>query len=312
MHANGALICTLALLVSGASAWPRSPRFFAARPLARPTLSGRPPVRSSAAEAATAPVPPAAEVDVESMERELEPELQVIPESMLEREDMPGVTVRELKDQTRESIEYFASERVPAALIAGATLGILFAYPLTVGEPTFAAISKRVYMMLVTLSLSNTLTAVFASSLAIVRLLGHEHEPMAKDPLVMMLRETPLLFLAVRVHYVAGLLSFVGALSVRMFTDYFPTSPTFAKGLVCLAGATLAFMLALYNSTLIHFNSYTGMVVSYIRVLFARFNNMPDKWTRPTVPLAMLSAALALGSSFYFAQAFRFFLVPRL
>jgi hypothetical protein len=181
------------------------------------------------------------------------------------------------------------------------------AVPVCAGEAPFVALSKRVYMLFATASLCNTLVSVFSASLAIVRLLGHEHEPNAKDPLQMMLREVPLLFLAVRVHYMTGLLLFVGALSVRMFTDYFPGSPTFAKGLVCLTGASLAFMLALYNSTLIHFNSFTQMWVSYIRVLCARMNNMPRKWSRPTVPLFLLSVAMLGGALFFFAQSFQYF-----
>jgi hypothetical protein len=238
-------------------------------------------------------------------ERDVDAELQVIPESVIDREDVPGVTVRELKDQTRDSIEYFASERVPSALIAGATLGILFAYPLSVSDVPFAALSKRLYMLFVTTSLCNTLISVFAASLAIVRLLGHEHEPMAKDALIMMLRETPMWFLAVRVHYMTGLLSFVGALSVRMFTDYLPGSPTFAKGLVCLTGATLTFMLALYNSTLIHFNSFLSMWVNYIRVIIARFSERTPTAGKPAGPLAFSAVGMLAAAFYFFALSFR-------
>lgn len=184
-------------------------------------------------------------------QREVDTEQLIIDESIIDREDTPGITPRELKDQTRESIEYFASERVPSALIAGATLGVLFAYPLAQTDAPLRALSKRIYMLLATGSLCNTLLSVFSSSLAIVRLLGHEHEPMAKDPLVMMLREVPLFFLAVRAHYLTGLLLFVAALTVRIFTDYAQGSPTFAKALVCLVGSTLSFMLAMYNTHLV-------------------------------------------------------------
>jgi hypothetical protein len=158
-------------------------------------------------------------------------------------------------------------------------------------------------MLLATTSLCNNLLAVFAASIAIVRLLGHEHEPMAKDPLVMMLRETPLLFLAVRVHFLTGLLAFVGALSVRMFTDYYQTSPIFAKGLVCLTGSTLAFMLALYNSQLIHFNSLWHMWVTYARCVVARLSNAPSIG-RPSGPLAFGSAGLLLASICFFGASF--------
>jgi hypothetical protein len=125
---------------------------------------------------------------------------------------------------------------------------------------------------------------------------------MAKDPLVMMLRETPLLFLAVRVHYLTGLLAFVGALSVRMFTDYMPTAPLFAKGLVCLTGSTLTFMLALYNSSLIHFYSLAHMWLQYARCVVARLNSRNASSSGG--PLAFGSAGLLLASFWFFGASF--------
>ncbi|KAJ1625332.1 hypothetical protein T492DRAFT_1040389 [Pavlovales sp. CCMP2436] len=284
----------------GCAAPPPRPNATEPYKLRLPALRRRPhaPVPALYSSAGATEAPTGEEV------RDLDPEQLIIPEAILSREDEPGVTPRELKDQTGEAIEYFSSERVPSALVAGATLGILFAYPLVKGEAPFAAVSKRLYMLLATTSLCNTLLAVFAASIAIVRLLGHEHEPMAKDPLVMMLRETPLLFLAVRVHYLTGLLSFVGALSVRMFTDYMPASPTFAKGLCCLTGSTLAFMLSLYNSQLIHFFSLGHMWVQYARCVAARLSNPALSMGRPAGALAFGSAGLLLASFCFFGASF--------
>lgn len=180
-------------------------------------------------------------------------------------------------------------------------------YPLVSGDLPFSALSKRVYMLLATASLCNTLLSVFAASLAIVRLLGHEHEPMAKDPLVMMLREVPLFFLAVRAHYLTGLLLFVAALSVRIFTDYFIGSPTFAKGLVCLVGATLSFMLAMYNTHLIHFKSYGDLWLQYLRVLGARLRNRTPTLGKPAGPLAFTAVALLGTSCYFFGLSAEFF-----
>jgi hypothetical protein len=195
--------------------------------------------------------------------------------------DAPGVTPRELRDQTTSSIDYFSSERVPSTLIAGATLGGLFSYPLVSGEPALVSFAKRLYMLLATASLCNSLLAVFAASLAIVRLLGRSHEPMAKDPLEMMLREVPLQFLAVRVHYLSGLLSFVGALSVRMVTEYGVGSPTFAQGLLCLIGGTLCYMISLFNTNLLHFANFADLWLSYARVLCVRARERKPTWGRP-------------------------------
>lgn len=234
--------------------------------------------------------------------RAVDREQLVLPESVLERDDAPGVTPRALADQTAAAIGYFSSERVPAALLAGATVGILFAFPLANEDSPLAALTKCAYGLLATGSLCNSLLAVVAVSLGVTRLLGHAHEPMAKDPLVLLLREVPLLFLAVRTHLYTGLLLFVGAVAVRLLTDYAPGAPLFAQGLLCLLGATLVYMCALVNSSLLHFSSLGHLWLQYAHVAYARLRNRAPAVGRPAGVLAV-GAFLLLGASAYFLGA---------
>jgi len=180
-----------------------------------------------------------------------------------ERKD--GVTPQ---DQTAEAINFFGNERTPAALIAGSALSIMYAFPLQKSDASDIAFIKRLYLLLATCAFLNGLIAVYTSSLAITRLLAKVHNPISRDALVMMLRETPIYYLGARAHFLTSLLCFVAALTLRMWAEYSEQTPRFARALVCLCGACLAYQLALYNMTLVHFHSFFHLWYCYLRCLF--------------------------------------------
>lgn len=200
-------------------------------------------------------------------------------------------------DQTDAAINFFSSERTPAALIAGSALSILYAFPLTDSDAPDIAVSKRLYLVLANLAFLHALIAVFAASLAITRLLSRGHDAMARDPLVMMLRETPIYFMGVRSHFLTSLLCFVGALTLRMWTEYSKKTPRFARALLCLSGSSLAFMIALYNMTLVHFSSFPHLWYCYLRCLFERCINRKPKVGKPAGVMAIAAIVLAVVSA---------------
>ena len=375
----------------------------------------------------TPPLPPRAAIrgsggsaPGERGERAFSAEQLLVAERVLGRGDASCAAERELADQTGASVEYFASERVPSALIASATLGILFAvsggrasaasaralrwprptrasaharrvrprppapqYPFEPAEARLAALPKRLYTLLCTTSLCNSLLAVFASSLAIVRLSGHAHEPRASEPLTMMLREVrrraavaarrrlsraplragaamraplrvgaamraplrvgaamraplrvgaairapdrrsaqpgraraqvPLLFLAVRAHYLSGLLLFVAALGVRVLVDFSHGAPAFAKGLACLLGAALAAMGSLFNTSLTRtarYDSFAHMWRGYCAVLLARLRDRSPALGRRAGPCALCALVLLCAAALCFGASARVFFFP--
>ncbi|KAJ1495343.1 hypothetical protein T484DRAFT_1925697, partial [Baffinella frigidus] len=140
-------------------------------------------------------------------------------------------------------------------------------------DPPHLAIAKRVYILLSCLAFCNEIIAVFAASLGIARLIGNEHNPYARSALVMMLRECRLYFLAVRAHFLTGLLCFACALSIRMWATYYDGCVLMARAMTCLLAGAALFMLALFNHSLIHFHSFGEMWVQYIRELFRVFSN---------------------------------------
>ena len=98
---------------------------------------------------------------------------------------------------------------------------------------------KRIYAFLAGAALCNSIIAVFVASLAIVRLLSNQHNAFARSAAEMMLREVPLFFLAVRVHYVTAVFSYTAALAARFWLEFrygaitvaFPQSPARCENL---------------------------------------------------------------------------------
>lgn len=98
---------------------------------------------------------------------------------------------------------------------------------------------KRIYAFLAGAALCNSIIAVFVASLAIVRLLSNQHNAFARSAAEMMLREVPLFFLAVRVHYVTAVFCYTAALAARFWLEFrhgainvaFPQSPARCENL---------------------------------------------------------------------------------
>ena len=98
---------------------------------------------------------------------------------------------------------------------------------------------KRIYAFLAGAALCNSIIAVFVASLAILRLLSNQHNAFARSAAEMMLREVPLFFLAVRVHYVTAVFCYTAALAARFWLEFrhgaitvaFPQSPARCENL---------------------------------------------------------------------------------
>lgn len=223
-------------------------------------------------------------------------DLSPIPEAAIDPQDVPGLTARPVADQTQRSIDFYASERVPASLIAGSAIASMFAYPLEPGDSALVALAKHAYMTLATLSFCNSLVAVFAASAAIVRLSGSRFEPLAKDPVSLLYRETPVFFLAVRAHFLTGVLCFAGALSIKMFAAFGDGTPAFSRAMLCMVLSSLLFMVSLYNQTLVHFRDFGALWWAYIRVLVSRMLTKSSVTGKRGGIFAISSFALAVYS----------------
>jgi len=153
---------------------------------------------------------------------------------------------------------------------------------------------KRAYLFFAASSFCNSLVTVFTSSLAITRLMSGVHDGVARDPLIMMLREYPLFFLSVRAHFLTGVLTFGFAISLRLYGETVGEAPLLARALLCLMGSTLAFMTSIYNMTLTHFGSFGHLWLCYAKLVLERLvvGQRHGLDVKPAGVLGVLSIAL--------------------
>ena len=189
-----------------------------------------------------------------------------------------------------EAITFFTSERTPAALVAGMALSMLFSMPLKQDEGHLRSFAKRVYVALSCSSLCHEMVSVFASSLAIVQILKERRDFAADCPMTMMMQEYPLYFLAVRTHFISGLLCFVGSIAVRMWIEYSSGCNKFAKAMTYLLGATMVFMLSLFNTSLLCSESLGSMWVKYATAMVRATKHRVG----PNIFLAVLLGVMCL------------------
>jgi hypothetical protein len=223
---------------------------------------------------------------------------------------LPGAArpARSPKDQTDNAIAFFSSERTPAALIAGATLGVLFVFPLVSNEPLRFAVAKRAYISLMCVAFCNALFSLFASSLAIVRLMAGFHDPIAPDPLAMLEREFRPYYLSTRAHFLTALMCFAGGLSIRMFAEYTQGCPIFSRAMVSLLGSSVLFMTAMFNRSLVGFSSLAHVWVAYVKSLFHMLYVRRDGRGLSASPCA-IGAMMLLALGLYDATRVAYFLL---
>jgi len=205
--------------------------------------------------------------------------------------------------QTDAAITFFTSERTPSTLLAVMALQILFSVPIKVQETPFDIGVKQLFTFLAGAALCNSMISVLISSVAIVGLLGNRHDPLAASATEMMLRETPLYFLAVRLHFVTGCLCFISSLGCRLWLEMRVGSERFARGMLCFFAGVVLLMLHLYNSALVHFSSYADQFVFYMRHHVRLWNNQQRCLGPLTTCIAIL---FALGFKELATEAFHF------
>ena len=141
---------------------------------------------------------------------------------------------------------FFGNVRVPAALLAGASLGQLF----TKCDETRGKWVPSAYAILMALTVVAEVYVVFVATAQATRLLGGGFDPMATDALDFLIREFEFAFVSTRAGFFTGLLAFLSALMLRAWSA-FPG----ALG-SCIACAMLSVtlqMLAFFNATVLNY-----------------------------------------------------------
>lgn len=114
----------------------------------------------------------------------------------------------ELKDYAGAAGGLFGTYRIPASLFAGASAGAAFAMPILAGEAATLGYVKRIYAALMISSLVCQLQVIVGSTVALERLSrAYDKETSVES---FMRRYFDLEWIAVRLNFFVGVLSFVG------------------------------------------------------------------------------------------------------
>ena len=119
----------------------------------------------------------------------------------------------ELKDYSGAAGGLFGTYRIPASLFAGASAGAAFAMPIVLGEAATLGYVKRIYAALMISSLVCQLQVIVVSTVALERLSRlYDKETSVEN---FMRRYFDLEWIAVRLNFFVGVLSFVTAIGLR-------------------------------------------------------------------------------------------------
>jgi hypothetical protein len=128
-------------------------------------------------------------------------------------------------DFSQEAIGFFTSIRVPAALIAGSSLGALFVMMRTATQPEKAACKRNlitvfIYHTLSLLSLLLSLNVIVTATSASNTLLIQNVNPLARSAYEVLMREMKFEYLTTRWSFYASLLCFLKAVLFRALLGF--------------------------------------------------------------------------------------------
>ncbi|KAJ1634953.1 hypothetical protein T492DRAFT_970279 [Pavlovales sp. CCMP2436] len=212
-------------------------------------------------------------------------------------------------DQTEAALGFFASQQTPAALVAGATLGVLFVFPLTAHDGVQVQLMKRAYILLTSFSFCNAIFSKISQAATVAArnlyLKTGCHYIYCDDLNLPQFSYV----LAARAHFLTGLIAFAGALSIRMSLESSMGCPVFSRAMVSMVGSCVLLMLSLYNRSLVYFNNLGHVWVEYIKALSIKLFTETDSSGRQRLSfspcafagLAFLALSLHdLGSNLHY------------
>ena len=159
---------------------------------------------------------------------------------------------------------FFGNVRVPAALLAGASLEQMFAKP----DDSRGKWVPGLFSVLTALTAMLEISVVFVSTNSGTALLGGGFDPMAADPISFLIREFECPYVYSRFCFFTGLISFVVALGLRAWT----TVPGKLGTAILLYGlGTALTMLGYFNLTVKNYRfGILGLGVRCAQLLLAQ------------------------------------------
>jgi hypothetical protein len=205
-----------------------------------------------------------------------------------------------LKDFAGAAGSYFSNARVPASIVAGSSLGALFALSKFGSSAEERSTTEKslikIYRIVCWSSYILALNAVITSTIAVTSILHGRFDPMAETAYDLLKREFGYEFISVRWSMTVALLLFIAIVAVRIILEFdmlrHQDRRDTARFVLFSAVALVAHLLSIVNGTLYCWSNLAEMTVDFFRIVVTKVIDEPS-------PMRSLSMASALVAGYY-------------
>jgi hypothetical protein len=181
-----------------------------------------------------------------------------------------AATTDTLTNQVGMALGFFNNVRIPATLLAGSALGALFVQ-LPDTNCKYSRLLRVLYLAFAASTVALELSCVFMSTTMSVRLLAGHFNPMAASAVDFLRREFEFEYIAVRLSFFTGILSFFGFIGFRLWLTFIEKQPYIAKALVFFLLAIASYFGAFWRHTVVNYGGYFSMLARLIKLYCTDF-----------------------------------------
>ena len=203
-----------------------------------------------------------------------------------------------LRDFSGAAASYFGGIKVPASIIFGSCLGLLFAlsnFSAQDRNPLERSLVK-LYRLLTWSTVVLSLNVVITCTIASITILHGRFDSMAETPYLLLKREFEYEFVSSRWSFAVSLLLFIFIITVRVLLEFDllkdPSRTDTAKFVILSAVALTAQLLSFINPNLYCWSNLLSMTVDFIQLILHKAIQEPTS-------MRMLALVSAAGSMFF-------------
>mmetsp|Transcript_86789 Transcript_86789/g.136926 ORF Transcript_86789/g.136926 Transcript_86789/m.136926 type:complete len:354 (-) Transcript_86789:160-1221(-) len=205
-------------------------------------------------------------------------------------------------NQLGAAVGFFTNLRVPATLLTGTALGALFIDLKDHNGPKFQYL-RTLYQLFAACTIALELSCVFMSTTMGVRLLAGGFDPVATSAVTFLRREFEFEYIACRLAFFTGILSFLSLIGLRIWLTFAEKQPYIARAFVFLLGSIAMFFDAFWRHTVVNYGGYFQMLRRLI-YLFV-FDFLPSQPLLSTLTMIGFGTASLVSFFLGFRNAHR-------
>mmetsp|Transcript_7311 Transcript_7311/g.14620 ORF Transcript_7311/g.14620 Transcript_7311/m.14620 type:complete len:232 (+) Transcript_7311:33-728(+) len=214
----------------------------------------------------------------------------------------PAVTTAALKDFSGPAAGLFGNMRVPAALVAGASIpmGLIAGPKLAADDPPKLQALKTLHALLAVTTLSNQLLVVLWSTIAVNKL-SEVAAPPAVSLMAFISRDYEMAWIGCNVHFLSGILTLCCMAGLNMHINY---GAAIGRAASLLTSSTVLFMTSIVNEGVAQGDGTGGRLGASVFSLACRYVTLLVSHVAERRGYLLVAAlALALAASYYACRA---------